>query len=185
MHQFVSVDGFAADANNEFTIYPQDLHSSGEIDLDTLDRLKSVAVILLGATTYRLFASFWPTPASAAELLADRINQLPKVVVSRHLTTAPWGPYAPASIISDRAVEAVARLKADVEGDIIVWGSLSLTEDLLEADLVDSVRLVVVPSLLGAGRGVFPPTYAGTRLRLKRSGIYDGDLVALEYDIRR
>jgi dihydrofolate reductase len=183
VQQFVSADGFAADADNDFTVFEQSGSSSAEIDLETLRLLRSVDAVVLGSATYRMFADYWPTPRAESEVLAERINELPKIVVSRRLEQAPWGPFEPASIISDDAMEAIRLLKTDLPGDLIVWGSLSLTEAMFEADLVDVVRLVLLPVVLGAGRGVFPPTFAGARLRLERSGTFDDGLVAIEYSV--
>jgi dihydrofolate reductase len=183
VQQFVSADGFATDADGDFTLFDQSRGSSAEIDLETLRLLRTVDAVVLGATTYRMFADYWPTPRAEQEVLAPRINELTKIVVSRRLSEAPWGAFEPASIISDQATGAIERLKADLAGDLIVWGSLTLTEALFEADLVDVVRLVLLPVVVGSGRGVFPPTFAGARLRLERSGTFDDGLVALEYAV--
>jgi len=185
VQQFVSADGFAADADNEFTVFRGEVMPSDEIDNETLARLETVDAIVLGANTYRMFADYWPRPASRDEILAPRINELPKIVFSRRLESAPWGDFDPAMVISENATEAIERLKEDLDGDLIVWGSLTLTEELFEADLVDIVRLVIVPSVLGAGRSVFPPTFAGTQLRVLRTGTFDDGLVAIEYGIDR
>jgi len=185
VQQFVSADGFAADADNDFTIFRGEKMPSDEIDNETLARLETVDAIVLGANTYRMFADYWPLPASSDEILAPRINELPKIVFSRRLESAPWGDLDPAMVISEDATGAIQRLKEDLDGDLIVWGSLTLTEELFEADLVDIVRLVIVPSVLGAGRSVFPPTFAGTRLRVLRTGTFDDGLVAIEYGIDR
>jgi dihydrofolate reductase len=183
VQQFVSADGFATDADGDFTLFDQARSSSAGIDLETLRLLRSVDAIVLGALTYRMFVEYWPTPRAEEEVLAPRINELPKIVVSRRLDTAPWGRFEPASIIGDDAVAAIRLLKADLPGDLIVWGSLTLTESLFEAGLVDVVRLVQLPLVIGAGRGVFPPTLAGARLRLERSNTFDDGLVALEYAV--
>ena len=185
VQQFVSADGFAADADNEFTVFRGEVMPSDEIGNETLARLETVDAIVLGANTYRMFADYWPRPASRDEILAPRINELPKIVFSRRLESAPWGDFDPAMVISENATEAIERLKEDLDGDLIVWGSLTLTEELFEADLVDIVRLVIVPSVLGAGRSVFPPTFAGTQLRVLRTGTFDDGLVAIEYGIDR
>lgn len=113
VHQFVSIDGFAADESGDFTLF-DGADASDELDNDTLARLESVDAIVLGAETYRMFVSYWPTPDSDQELLAARINELPKIVVSSTLSEAPWGQFEPAAIISDDAVEALRRLKADL-----------------------------------------------------------------------
>lgn len=181
VHQFVSVDGFAADDDNQFTVFQGQSGSTDELDNETLARLESVDAILLGANTYRMFAAFWPTPESDAEILAPRINELPKIVFSRSLEEAPWGEYDPAMVVSDDAVEAIRRLKTDLPGDLVVWGSLTLTDSLFATDLVDVVRLVIVPTVVGSGRTAFPREFAGSRLRHARTATFDSGLVVIEY----
>lgn len=183
VHQFVSVDGFAADADGRFPFGVSTGGSTAETDLDTFDRLKSVDAVVLGATTYRMFAEYWPTGTAAEELLAPRINELPKVVVSNSIARAPWGDHPPASIVSEGAIDAIRRLKHDLHGDLIVWGSLTLTDALFERGLVDHVRLVVLPVVVGDGRRVFPPSFVGERLRHTRSATLDDGLVSLDYDV--
>ena len=184
VHQFVSVDGFAGDESGQFTLF-DGAGASDELDNDTLARLESVDAIVLGADTYRMFVSYWPTPDSDQELLAARINELPKIVVSSTLTEAPWGEFEPAMIIPDDAVEAVGRLKADLPGDLIVWGSLTLTDALFAAGLVDTVRLAVLPRVLGRGRSAFPAGNSDIGLRFSRSATYDSSIVVIEYQNER
>ena len=185
VHQFVSVDGFAADDDEGFSLFAGDDGSTDELDNETLARLEGVDAILLGANTYRMFAAYWPTPESDAEILAPRINELPKIVFSTSLSEAPWGPHDPALLVADDAVEAIRRLKLDLPGDLIVWGSLSLTDALFSAGLVDVVRLVVVPRVLGSGRTAFPPGFSGARLRHARTATFDAGLVVTEYRYER
>jgi len=182
VQQFVSADGFAGDPSGEFTLF-DGVGSSDELDNETLARLESVEAIVLGANTYRMFASYWPTPDSDQELLAARINELPKIVVSTTLSEAPWGEYDPSMVVADDAAEAVRRLKLDLPGDLIVWGSLTLTDTLFAAGLVDTVRIVVLPKVLGRGRSAFPAGFGDIDLGFVRSGSYDDGLVATEYRI--
>jgi dihydrofolate reductase len=184
VQQVVSADGFAGDPSGDFALF-DGVGASDELDNETLARLDGVEAIVLGATTYRMFASYWPTPESDQELLAARINELPKIVVSTTLEEAPWGEYDPAMVVSDDAAEAVRRLKLDLPGDLIVWGSLTLTDTLFAADLVDTVRLVVLPKVLGRGRSAFPAGFTDVDLRFVRSGSYDAGLVAIEYQNER
>ncbi|GAB2449467.1 dihydrofolate reductase family protein [Conyzicola lurida] len=182
VHQFVSADGFAGDESGEFALFDDTSpNATFQLDQETLERLKGVDTILLGANTYRMFAAFWPTTDSDPEVLAPRINELPKIVVSSTLEEAPWGEFEPALVLADGAADAVRRLKADLAGDIIVWGSLTLTDTLFREGLVDVVRLVIVPRVLGRGRGVFPDGYTDAGLTLVRTGSYDAGLVDIEY----
>jgi len=184
VHQFVSADGFAGDESGEFALFDGS-GPSDELDNETLARLESVDAIVLGATTYRMFVSYWPTPDSDQELLAARINELPKIVVSTTLTEAPWGEFEPAMLVADDPAEAVRRLKLDLPGDLIVWGSLTLTDTLFAAGLVDTVRLAVLPKVLGRGRSAFPAGFSDIDLRFVRSSSYDSAIVAIEYQNER
>jgi hypothetical protein len=78
--------------------------------------------------------------------VAPRINSLPKYAFSRSLGSAPWGNYEEAAIKSGDAGQVIRRLKSEIAGDLILWGSLSLTYYLFEAGVIDKVRLVVAPS---------------------------------------
>jgi dihydrofolate reductase len=147
--EFVTLDGYAAgpDGSLDFftTVTDQD-------DQDNLALLESVDTMLLGATTYRLFVDYWPT---ATDPLAPRLNALRKVVVSSTLSSVPWGDWEPGEIVID-AVAGVSALKAEDGKDIVLWGSISLFHTLLAAGLVDEVQLRVCPTVIGAGKRVFP-----------------------------
>ena len=184
IQDFVSADGFAADANNEFTFYEYLDGGTAEFDRSQLEWLKTVDTMVLGANTYREFAEYWPTPASDGEIIAPSLNGLRRVVFSRHMAKAPWGDMAEAAVESGDAIEAIRRIKGETDGDIVVWGSLTLAETFLAAGVVDSVRLVVMPIALGAGRGVFPSGHNPNVLNLRSATVYDQGLVELVYGMR-
>jgi dihydrofolate reductase len=91
---------------------------------------------------------------------------------------------AEAAIESGDAIEAIRRIKGQTDGDIVVWGSLALAGTFLTAGVVDSVRLVVMPIAIGAGRGVFPSGQDPNVLTLQGATVYDQGLVELLYGIR-
>jgi dihydrofolate reductase len=184
IQDFVSADGFAADANNEFSFYELLDGGTAEFDRSQLEWLETVDTMVLGANTYRMFAGYWPTPASTNEIIAPSLNSLHRVVFSRHLTEAPWGDMAEAVIESGDPVEAIRRIKAGSGGDIVVWGSLSLAQTFLAAGVVDTVRLVVMPIAIGTGRGIFPPGQDPDLLTLHSATAYDQGLVELVYGVR-
>jgi dihydrofolate reductase len=184
IQDFVSADGFAADANNEFTFYEYLDGGTAEFDRSQLEWLKTVDTMVLGANTYREFAEYWPTPASKDEIIAPSLNGLRRVVFSRHLAKAPWGDMAEAAVESGDAIEAIRRIKGETDGDIVVWGSLTLAETFLAAGVVDSVRLVVMPIAIGAGRSVFPSGQDPNVLKLQSATMYDQGLVELVYGMR-
>ena len=188
VQQFVSADGFAANADNSLTLFDDFDGDSDEFHRSNLQWLDSVGLIVLGKNTYEMFAEYWPTDESAGEAVAEKLNALPKVVFSTTLETAPWGDgkYADVTIESggpDGLVHAITRLANDYRGDIVVWGSIDLTYGLFEAGLVDEVRIVVLPMVTGAGRSVFPPISGVLRLRLVSNNRFDSGIVELVYAV--
>lgn len=181
VQEFVTADRFAADANNEFKAYEMLEGGTAEFDLSQLEWLATVDAMVLGAATYRMFAEFWPTPASDGEIIAPALNGLRRFVFSHQLENAPWGGLPEASVESGDAVEAIRRIKSEFDGTIVLWGSLTLSEVFFAADEVDGVRLVVMPIAIGAGRGVFPAGKGPTLLKLLSSKTYDVVLIELEY----
>ena len=114
VQQFVTVDGFAANTNNEFTFYELLEGGTTEFDRSQLAWLDTVDAMVLGAATYRMFVEFWPTPASDGEVIAPALNGLRRFVFSRSLENAPWGDLPAAIIESGDAVEAIRRIKREV-----------------------------------------------------------------------
>jgi dihydrofolate reductase len=147
--EYVTLDGYAAGPDDSLDFFATLTDQDSE---DNLALFESVDTMLLGATTYRQFAEVWPT---ATHPLAPRLNALRKVVVSSTLSGAPWGDWEPGEIVTD-GVAGVAALKAEKGKGIVLWGSISLFHTLLTAGLVDEVQLVVCPTVLGAGKRVFP-----------------------------
>lgn len=184
VQEFVTADGFAANANNEFNTYEMLEGGTAEFDRSQLAWLDTVDAMVLGAATYRMFVEFWPTPASDGEIIAPALNGLRRFVFSRSLRNAPWGELPAATLESGDAVEAIRRIKDEVEGTIVLWGSLTLSEAFFAAGEVDAVRLVVMPIAIGAGRGVFPPGQDPTLLTLRSATTYDAGLVELDYEVR-
>jgi dihydrofolate reductase len=181
VQEFVTADGFAANANNEFTAYEMLEGGTAEFDRSQLAWLDTVDAMVLGAATYRMFVEFWPTPASDGEIIAPALNGLRRFVFSRQLDRAPWGDLPEATIESGDAVEAIRRIKSEIEDTIVLWGSLTLSEAFFAAGEVDAVRLVVMPIAIGAGRGVFPAGQDPTLLNLLSAKTYDAGLIELEY----
>jgi dihydrofolate reductase len=147
--EFVTLDGYAAGPGDSLDFFSTVTDQS---DDDNLALLESVDTMLLGATTYRIFADYWPT---ATDRLAPRLNEMRKVIASTTLAGAPWGEWEPGEVVSD-AVAAVTALKAEEGKDIVLWGSISLFHSLLTAGLVDEVQLRVCPVVVGGGKSVFP-----------------------------
>jgi dihydrofolate reductase len=152
----------------------------GGSDLDewnavALEEALAAEAWLLGRRSYEFFGSRW-RPRTGA--LADRLNSLPKYVVSSTLTDPDWGD---TTVLTGDVATDVAKLKVDIDGDIIVPASYRLGRTLLHHDLVDELRLVVFPVVLGAGERFFEPTTARRPLRLAGTRTIGEHLVLLTY----
>ena len=181
VEQIVSVDGYAADAHGGIGFF-EAVDEVDSNDADQLAFLEHVDAILLGANTYRMFAGYWPTADPEVERVAEPINRLPKFVVSNSLDSAPWGE-GEIEVLRGDGIESVAALKGRFEG-IVVWGSLTLADALLEAGLVDQLRLRVVPVLIGAGRSFTPEALGERRLELDHVVSHPSGHVGVTYRVR-
>ncbi len=147
-----------------------------EIAKYKFDELFSSDVLLLGRETYQGFAAAWPSQKDE-QGFADRMNGLPKVVVSSTLEQADWNN---SSIINENMLEEIARLKQAEGADILVYGSASLAHLLLEHGLVDEIRLLVYPLVLGKGRRLF--AYGlDKKLKLGEVQTFPTGVIALAY----
>ena len=126
----------------------------------SLDEALGAEALLLGRRTDEWFAPRW---AARTGEWADRLNSLPKYVVSSTVTEPRW---TNATVLSGDVVSEVAKLKQELAGDIVVYASYQLGHTLIEHDLVDELRLVVFPVVLGAGQRLFGETSGAKPLRL-------------------
>jgi dihydrofolate reductase len=143
-----------------------------EGDKFKLDETMEADALLLGRVTYEGFAAAWPTREGE---FADKFNGMPKYVVSSTLDSPEWNN---TTVLKGDVVEAVSKLKEDQDGTIVVHGSATLAQTLLENDLADELRLMVFPVVLGAGRRLFADTSDKKSLELVESQIV-GDGVAI------
>jgi dihydrofolate reductase len=114
----------------------------------------------LGRRSYEWFAVRW---ASRSGEWADRLNSLPKYVVSSTLEDPNWNN---STVLKGDVVNAVSTLKREIHGDIVVYASSQLVHTLVEHDLVDELRLMIYPSVLGAGKRLFGETSDKKPMRL-------------------
>lgn len=126
------------------------------------DELVQADALLLGRVTYQGFAQAWPSMTDAGEF-GDKINAMPKYVVSTTLEEAEWNN---STLVRGEVAGQVARLKQQTGGDLLVNGSARLVQSLVEHDLVDEYRLMVFPVVLGSGKRLFGDGSAKTTLRL-------------------
>ena len=143
-----------------------------------LDELVEAEAQLLGRHTYEGFAAAWPKVADEAGF-AEKMNGMPKYVVSSTLEEAEWSN---STVLSGDLVEEVAKLKREVDGVILVAGSAQLVQSLIENDLVDELRLMVFPVVLGSGKRLFGGSADKLPLRLADSKIVGDGIAILTYE---
>jgi dihydrofolate reductase len=143
-----------------------------------LDDAMGADAFLMGRRTYEWFAGRWP---SRAGLLADRLNGMPKYVVSSTLRDPVWNN---STVLTGDLRDEAARLKGELGGDIVVTASTRIVQALLEHDLVDELRLKVFPVVLGSGKRLFGDTSALKGMRLVEARTIDGDTAYLLYQRR-
>lgn len=182
MEQWMSLDGYISGENDSLDFFTQ-LTADENIysDRDQLKFLDSVDTILLGRRTYELFAAFWPEATKDKEVIADKLNQLPKLVVSNTLTNAPWGKWPAAGIINGNAIVKIRQLKTEAGKDIVLWGSITLAQALMREELIDEYHIQLCPVRLGSGRQLFPGDLPMSRLELVDVRKYNTGTVFLNY----
>ena len=152
--EFISLDGVIEDPGGsedfEHGGWSFEISRGDEGDRFKLDELMESDALLLGRTTYEGFAEAWPSREGE---FADKFNQMPKYVVSESMDEAEWEN---STVIggTDLAAE-VGKLKATHDGDVVVHGSATLAQALLDQGLVDELRLMVFPVVLGSGKRLF------------------------------
>lgn len=182
VEQLVSADGCAQDAEGGMGFVPESV-DDGDVAAEQIERLTTVDAVILGAATYRMFASLWPYLTPEQDPLAGFINPAPRHVISNQLEDAPWGEFTPACLERGDGVESVRRLKADYTGELVVWGSLTLAESLFDAGEVDVLRLRIVPTLAGGRRSFTAGSLGRVDLRLVSSRTHEGGQVMVEYEV--
>jgi dihydrofolate reductase len=156
----------------------------GGKDLESWAKVATVEALgaealLLGRRTDRFFATRW---LSRQGEWADRLNSLPKYVVSSTLTEPKWSN---ATLLKGDPVEEASRLKQQIDGEILVYASYHLVRTLLKHGLVDELRLVIFPVVLGAGERLFGDSRARVPVRLVRAGTIGDGLAFLTYEVVR
>jgi class 3 adenylate cyclase len=141
------------------------------------EELSEAGAILLGRVTYEIFAAFWPT-APNDEGFAERMNSIPKYVVSKSLRTAGWQNSV---IIGGNPAEKIAELKQQSGGDVLLLGSADLLNSLITHDVIDEYRLMVFPVVLGSGKRLFRAATDITHLQLVDARTFASGVTVLSY----
>jgi dihydrofolate reductase len=180
--EFISLDGVvedpggAEDYRHGGWTFQFDRGADG--DKFKLDELMEAEAQLLGRVTYEGFAAAWPKMDDEAGF-AKKMNEMPKYVVSSTLEQADWQN---TTILSGDPADSVGTLKEEVGGVILIAGSATLVKALIEVDLVDELRLMVFPVLLGQGKRLFPEGEAKHRLQLVEAKTVGEGITLVRYE---
>ena len=144
-----------------------------------LEEARAAGAFLLGRRSYEWLAARWPSRSGE---LADRLNSLPKYVVSSTLQDPAWNN---STVLKGDVLTEVPALKQQIDGDIVIAGSFQLVHELIEHDLVDELRLKIFPFVLGAGERLFGETSDKKPIRLVDTQTLEGDVTFLTYEVVR
>jgi dihydrofolate reductase len=180
--EFVSLDGVMEDPGGAAKFkhggWTFEIDRGPEGDKFKLDELAEAEAQLLGRVTYEGFAAAWPSMTDEAGF-AEKMNSMPKYVFSSTLETAEWDN---STILNGDFAAEIGKLKSEVDGVILVAGSAQLVQGLVEHDLVDELRLMVFPVLLGSGQRLFGDHPDKKPLRLTDSKTVGAGIAILTYE---
>jgi dihydrofolate reductase len=176
--EFISLDGVMEAPGGEpgyrHTGWVAKFQNSSQIKYK-LDEVRSHEALLLGRKTYEGFAAAWP---SVEGEFGDKMNSMPKYVASTTLDKAEWNN---STLINSDAMTAVAKIKEEITGDILVAGSRTLVNALKRHDLVNEFRLMVFPIVLGSGMRLFDETADASTFKLVGTHSLDNGAIVLTY----
>ncbi|HEY4397207.1 MAG TPA: dihydrofolate reductase family protein [Acidimicrobiia bacterium] len=172
----VTLDGYYEGPNGEFD-WP---NVDDQFNEFAISQIRDIDTLLFGRATYEGMASYWPTPEAVEgdPVVAGHMNDIPKVVFSSTLDAADWRN---TTLVKGDAAETVARLKEQDGKYLALFGSPHLTVSLLEEGLVDELRVMVHPILLGAGKSLFAGLHDRVRVELEQTTVFSSGNVLLQY----
>src|SRR5215204_1162498 len=178
--EFVSLDGVMEDPGGsedfKYGGWSFEFDRGDEGNQFKLDETLDAEALLLGRVTYEGFADAWPSREGE---FADKFNQMPKYVVSSTLGDPEWSN---STVLDGDLAEEVSKLRQESDGEIVVHGSAQLVQALVDHGLVDELRLMVFPVVLGAGKRLFGETSDKRRLRLADSKTVGDGVAILTYE---
>jgi dihydrofolate reductase len=181
LEEWVSLDGYVTDKRGALDFFTDITPEKNTYsDADQLKFLETVDTIILGRKTYELFVDFWPTATTVQEVIADRLNEIPKLVFSNTLTATPWGKWNNAQLANGELIEVIQKLKSMPGKHMVLWGSISVAQQLMQRNLIDEFHLQICPILNGGGRKLFDTGYTAN-LNLSEVRNYNTGTVFLNY----
>ncbi len=182
VQQWVTVDNIAAEEDGGLSFVsaePFSEKTNSAFKSNLMGFIDSVDTMILGANTYAMSKDYWPYAEDQGEY-GEKLNNLARFVASSKLDDAPWGDF-PASTVTRDPVATVQELKTQNGKDIWLWGSLQLMHSLLDAGVVDEVRMLVCPASRGKGTRVFEDRQD---LKPVEATLFDNGVTLLRYGIR-
>lgn len=183
--EFISLDGVVEDPGGSESFehggWTFEFDRGEDGDKFKLDELVEAEAQLLGRVTYEGFAAAWPSMEDEAGF-AEKMNGMPKYVFSSTLQSADWNN---TTVLSGDFAAEIGKLKDEVDGVILIAGSVQLVQGLIEHDLLDELRLMVFPVVLGQGKRLFGPTADKKRLRLTDSKSVGEGIAVLTMEVTR
>jgi len=173
----VSLDGYFTDASGGMSwVYNNDPEWQTFVE----GNARGGGELLFGRVTYDLMVSYWPTPSAIQSLpvVAERMNNLPKVVFSRTMDKAAWNN---TRLVKDNIVEEVRNMKRQSGVDMAILGSGSIVSQLTQEKLIDEYQFAMIPVILGRGRTMFEGVKNALRMELTRSRTFRNGNVLLCY----
>ena len=183
LQEFLTLDGMAASSDGGTDFVQGSMQGDRSFIEEQMKLTDEADTILLGRKTYEMFASYWPTVKEGEDKeLAERLGNMKKFVFSNTIDSAPWGDQEPGIVVKGDAAKELPELKQKPGKDMVIWGSISLAQSLMNADLIDEYRLVTCPVVLGDGRAFFDGNVASHNLKSVEAKTFDKGSVQLKYE---
>src|SRR6202162_3801683 len=177
----VTADGLFAGPNGEIDWHNYD----DEMGTHSVEQLKSLGALIFGKTTYELMASYWPTPdgVKGEPVVAGIMNSIPKIVFSKTLQEVKDGPlWKNVKVFHEIKPEEIIKMKEQEGGDIAIFGSGTIVQQLTNLGLIDEYRLIVNPLILGNGKPLFKDIKDRLNLQLVNTRVFKNGNVLLCYE---
>jgi dihydrofolate reductase len=180
LSNMVTLDGFFEGPNKELDWHIVD----EEFNQYANDLLSNVDALLFGRVTYQLMADYWPAAAtnpstSKSDLeIADKMNNLPKIVFSKTLQKVEWKN---TRLVKENIAEEISKMKQESGKDMVIFGSGSIVTTLMQLGLIDEYRIIVNPVVLGSGKPLFKGINDKQNLKLLKTKVLGSGIVILYY----
>jgi dihydrofolate reductase len=176
LFMMVTLDGFFEGPDHEIDWHNVD----EEFNEFAIDQLNEIGALLFGRVTYQGMASYWPTPFAKEDdpVVADKMNTIPKIVFSKTLDKVEWSN---SRLVKENIAEEVSQLKQQQGRDLAIFGSANLAVSLLQMGLIDELRIMVNPVVLGNGKPLFTGLHDKVKLKLIRTRTFRSGNILLYY----